>query len=173
MSTFGPTIEAAAKLTTPPMDPALFAKSVRVRAPASTTFIEITGVGETAEQAADIANALAQELIVLATPPPILAARDAEPDPEAHGRPEPGGRPDPGAHRRADTRSPQPTTGNIVGVGTLTLVDPATPPGVVGRSADHPEHGGRGLHRAGDRRGGGVRPEPADQLRRERRLTPV
>jgi len=127
ISTFGPTIEAAAKLTTPPMDPALFARSVRVRAPASTTFIEITGVGETAEQAADIANALAQELIVLATPPPIRPAPTPSPTPKPTAAPSlaAGQTPAPTAEPTAVASA---DTGSIVGVGTLTLVDPATPP---------------------------------------------
>jgi capsular polysaccharide biosynthesis protein len=127
MATFGPTIDAAAALTTPPMDPAVFAKSVRVRAPASTTFVEITGIAETAEQAADIANALAQELIILTTPAPVLPGPTASPTPA----PSPG--PSLAAGQTpAPTAEPSPApsvdTGNVVGVGTLTLVDPAQPP---------------------------------------------
>ena len=127
ISTFGPTIEAAAKLTTPPMDPALFARSVRVRAPASTTFIEITGVGETAQQAADIANALAQELIILTTPAPIRPGATPSPTPKPTAAPSlaAGQTPAPTAEPTAVASA---DTGSIVGVGTLTLVDPATPP---------------------------------------------
>ena len=127
MATFGPTIEAAAALTTPPTDPAVFARSVRVRAPASSTFVEITGVGETAEQAADIANALAQELIILSTPPPILPGPTPSPTPKPTPAPSlaPGQTPAPTAE---PTPAPSADAGNVVGVGTLTLVDPARPP---------------------------------------------
>jgi capsular polysaccharide biosynthesis protein len=127
LATFGPTIEAAAALVAPPMDPAVFAKAVRVRAPASTTFVEITGSAETAQQAADIANALARELIILATPP--VAAPGATPSPTPKPTPAaslaPGETPAPTA---SPTPAPSANASPDIGVGTLTLVDPATPP---------------------------------------------
>jgi uncharacterized protein involved in exopolysaccharide biosynthesis len=109
------------------MDPGDFAKAVRVRAPASSTFIEITGVGTSAQQAADIANALAQELIVLATPPPIRPGATPSPTPKPTAGPSlaPGQTPAPTAE---PTAAPSAETTDIVGVGTLTLVDPAAPP---------------------------------------------
>lgn len=127
LATTGPVIEEAAALMSPPMDPALFAKSVRVRAPASSVFVEITGTADTAQTAADIANALAHELIILSTPPVAAPAPTPSPTPRPTAAPSlaPGQTPAPTA---SPTPLPSAATGTHIGAGTLTLVDPATPP---------------------------------------------
>jgi tyrosine-protein kinase len=130
LASSGDVVAAAAKLVSPPMDPALFGKSFRVRAPASTTFIEVTGTAETAQGAADIANALARELVLIATP----AVAAPGPTPSATPRPTATASLAPGESPAAEaTAAPTPeatssSTGDDIGPGTLTLVDPATPP---------------------------------------------
>jgi capsular polysaccharide biosynthesis protein len=105
VATTTPLVTAAAARLDPEMDPGDFAKAVHVRAPASSTFVEITADATTAKQAAAIANALAAEL--LSRVPSRVPV--ATPAPDASG-------------------SPSPSAGPVVGTGSLALVEPATAP---------------------------------------------
>ncbi len=126
LASSGDVVAAAANLVTPPMDPVLFGKSFRVRAPASSTFIEVTGTAETAQGAADIANALARELVLIATPP--VAAPGATPSPTPRPSASASLAPGASAAPEATPEATSSSSGADIGPGTLTLVDPATAP---------------------------------------------
>ena len=129
LATTGPVLTAAAERMDPPMDSGAFSRSVEVRAPASSTFVEITATSSDPAEAAEIATALAEELLIAATPPepeptptPTASPSTAPtPSPDPDNTPAPTPTPGP-----TPEHTPEPTS--TVGAGTLTLVDPAVVP---------------------------------------------